>query len=529
MARRNSEHPGVRLFQKADNGTFYLDWRDKRDRSKDQPSGRRRNDSAETNDLLEAKRMALSLARYLKDPKAPNLHKRIRRLVGADLAEQSVIKAHLAVADAVASKGRDPFEQLELLTSELAKAFHCTPEKSISVIIEKVRDCFGKNVPITIQSDDVYTLLSSMLEVSQSRDAWQERSRHLEGMLRVKGKRFVLNTEPLALSDAVEKFMNAPDGTSAKGKWREKIEQRLKRMAREIGEKKNVHDLTTNQIIEHIWPMQVAATTKESITTYACLFMKWATNGQFDTDTVRSAIIDNLEYESAEWFWLTRVEALKLIAQVRENEGDYWADAAAIQYGCGFRPEELPLLRREAATFNGKTAIRIAPIFDDKGRLVRRVKTEKAEDTIQVPSFTVDALTRRVNAGEYLLFPMMDVKWIAPRFWRNERQRDIRTEFERERKLWPEPDESEFTTRYRPILRKAADDIAGEYMKADQKEAAQRFAKENIDSRTFRRTCAREIILAHGFERAAAVLRDSVETLRKHYADLQAADISTER
>jgi hypothetical protein len=54
-------------------------------------------------------------------------------------------------------------------------------------------------------------------------------------------------------------------------------------------------------------------------------------------------------------------------------------------------------------------------------------------------------------------------------------------------------------------------------------------AEVSSDALIMRHTCGREIILKYGFEKAAAVLRHDVKTLREHYADLRTSDVSTER
>lgn len=62
MARKTGQHPGVRLWQKKDKGTFNLQWRDPRQ------DRRQRNDSAETADFLEATRIAIALSGILHQP-----------------------------------------------------------------------------------------------------------------------------------------------------------------------------------------------------------------------------------------------------------------------------------------------------------------------------------------------------------------------------------------------------------------------------------------------------------------------------
>ncbi len=526
MARNFSAHPRVRLWRKSNSGHHYLYWRDPRD------NRRQRNDSTGTEDSLEAQRMALSLSRYLRDPEnsPPDLHPKISEILGINLLDQRIVSAKLAIVDDIVATSKSEHKgKVDLyreLVKELVAAFGGPAGDVLTNTIDVVRSKFAAGRQPTVDSREVYELLDLLKTVSIDRDQWRDRSRALEGLVREKGQRFILRTEPKSIKQAVEEFMAAPDGMSSKGQWRYSVECWLNRFARELKSVKNVHDLTPEQIVAHIQKQKGVASTKTSMTTYICLFMKWVSKGTFDCPTVRSAILDNLEEESPEWFWLKKQESLDLIARVRKLSGDYWADAALLQYGCGWRPEELPLLKRSAvAIAENACSIRIAPIFDDKRKLVRRIKTQRSEDTIIIPSFAREAVERRMAAtsSEYLLFPLFDESLIQPKL------RENRTRFESNNHFWPAADDRAFTDNYRPILRKAANELAKELTGAEKKSAAERFSDKNIDSRTLRRTCAREMILAHGFEKAAAVLRDSIETLRKHYADLQAADVSTER
>jgi hypothetical protein len=81
---------------------------------------------------------------------------------------------------------------------------------------------------------------------------------------------------------------------------------------------------------------------------------------------------------SEQWFWLERQQANKLIDDIRKTHGEYWADAALIQYGCGFRPEELPLLQtRGAQVSDGKAKIAVYTSSNKYG-----LKTDRSHDAL---------------------------------------------------------------------------------------------------------------------------------------------------
>ena len=185
------------------------------------------------------------------------------------------------------------------------------------------------------------------------------------------------------------------------------------------------------------------------------------------------------------------------------------------------QPEEIPILQTGKVNFtSGRAQILITPIFDDKKKLVRRVKTRAATDEVVVPAFSIEALNRRIAEKEFLLFPCYDYAILEPRSVK------LLTEFEKQHKMWAVPPKEfnennkhigySFSKAFCERIRKAATGVEGINIK-------------KIDSRIFRRTCARELILKYGYEQAAAVIRDDVGTLRKHYANLTASDISTER
>jgi hypothetical protein len=304
----------------------------------------------------------------------------------------------------------------------------------------------------------------------------------------------------MPLDEAVKGFMADPAACHASGQWRDKIGYWLDRLVEGLGGTRNIQDIEPSDIIAHIEKYKAAKTNKKKVATYLCKFLKWGTAGMFHSASVKEWV-EELPAEDEQWDWLKPKEGKRLIASLRKLHGGYWADAGSLQYGMGWRPEELPLLQ----TTNVKDgAIRLVPIHDGK-TMVRRLKTKSR--TVNIPKMAKSAVKRRLAGGGFLLFPMPpELPWTYGKH---------RTAFEHERQLWPSADDGGWSGAFLARLREAA--------------TAAGIDSTRIDSRMLRRTCARELILAHGFERAAAVLGDTVQTLRKHYADLEAEDVSTER
>ncbi len=340
------------------------------------------------------------------------------------------------------------------------------------------------------------------------------------------GVRAIKNASPKPVKDAIAEFFKSGAST-ATGGWKYALKQWFERFARDFPETQDVKTITAEEVAEHVHKQDCSSDTKRRLKINLAKFMRHSTSGHFDEfalSELTKALAKQTKAESNKnWFWLTNKQSLKIIENLN-TFGQYWSDAALLQYGTGVRAEELVLLQSsDVKILKGSAQIKIARIFDGK-QLVRRVKTYKSEDFVHVPKFAIGALERRLAEKSFLLFPCYDYKTlIASKYHQR------LTDFEKEHKLWSMPSELEdsadedtsngeygFSAAYLPRLRKAASGIEG-------------LNPKNVDSRTFRRTCARELILKHGYERAASVIRDSVETLRKHYADLKSSDTSTER
>ena len=144
---------------------------------------------------------------------------------------------------------------------------------------------------------------------------------------------------------------------------------------------------------------------------------------------------------------------------------------------------------------NSRLQVRIQRI-EHNGKVIRRVKTKRSKGFVDVPRWAEESVRRRLSKKNFLLFP------------NNHPQG---TSIEKKLLLWPSADDGAFSGHYLRRLRDSATQLGLDPTK--------------IDSRVLRRTRARQIAEKFGLATAAVFIRDSIETLRKHYADLNSGDI----
>lgn len=379
----------------------------------------------------------------------------------------------------------------------------------------------------------VLDLMNRVLEIPaliQERDALKNENMLLKAERKRMGLRAVKDGARKSIASAVDDFFKS-GACGATSDWRNALRGWFDRLSNELGPNTNVMDITPEMIANHINSLRkqakkgtvgkpLGADTKRRIRINLNTFLRHATNGNFDGDQL-IALTKGLSAQArmetnTEWFWLKPEECKSLIANISDQ---YWRDAALCQWQLGLRAEEIALLQTKNVDFD-KNTIHITRIFDGK-TLVRRLKTDQSEEYVQLNKAVKEALERRIAAKNFLLFPCYDPKTLLePRF-----QTGL-TAFETKYQLWPVPamgvvdgessgDGYTFTTYYRKVLRLAAKGVLEDVKK--------------MDSRTLRRTCARELVLKYGCDRASSVLRDDVETIKRHYGNLMPSDTSTER
>lgn len=484
-------HPGVSLHTKIKGGVINFMFRDSFDK------GKQKIRSSKTNEWEKASKLAEQLSEALRS-KPDEIKDQYDKLIYDILQIQ-------------------PFER------KLAKAKEALEPGDIEVMLpakpgrprrlQGPRFVTKKRDPASIQAAE--ELLSQLEHMRKQREYWRAKAIKAEAALGRKLSDAEIKSGPRTLKKAIADFMN-PDKSDLKasGQSRYAVQKWIERFAKDYGEETDVNEVSTEQVIAHLSKFREQAKLSD-IYCYVTKFMIFATHAQFNREPVKKWFdgvrqqrkAAGKDTQSADWFWLTAKECKSLLDQLKKDAGDYWTDAATIQYGCGFRPEELPLLKTDAVKIaKGKASIALtAP----EGR---RLKTTRSRDAVNVPAFAMQALERRLKAGTATLFPYSQSGCeLAPYLLAKRTERDADLD------LWPSADDHEWSFQYLARLRAAAKKVMAKH-RADK-----------VNSKTMRHTCGRELILAHGFDKAAAVLRHDVQTLKKHYADLMTSDVSTER
>ena len=504
-----SIHPRVWLWQKTGNGVYIAGWRDPRKKNKTT------NSSLETADLLQAQERARDLSIIIRTPEfwdrpPVTLDAVARRIWGADDLLGDLTKATDELEKRDAGK-------VYLPSVKEQKAIVALGDAGALEFLKK----YDMKDPLVIRFKDLH---KRFVDALVKMDSYQQRIMVLESWFKKIGKKVSVDLRPKPLNQAVDEYLASPTGSNTTGRYRKTIGYWLADLKTKFGETTNVLDLQSEMVTD--W---LAGFLKENSSgnvrqrmDQICKFLRWA-NPMFESAQVKNVLKPMLQkkhsdLEVEDWYWLTREQVKLLIESMRKLHGEYWANLMTLQHALGVRPEEIVMLKRQAVTktANGPYSIKIERIMiieDGKNKVLRRVKTLRSSDEIVIPSFAVSALEAQMKKKTFLLFPLTDDAAAV--------SIDALTRKERFLKLWPTADDAAFSRAYLRRI-KAAVDHANENAKAN-------IDGNKTDSRTMRRTCAREMILAHGFEHAAAVLRDSVETLRRHYADLQASDVNTER
>lgn len=501
--------PQVKIRQKAQGGTFYVQFRDSRENS------RQRKTSTETKEYEVAKRIAQELSTLLRNQtlwrEPPDTyHPRTLAIWGVTPISTQAVRAKQMLPE------RTHRDQpiIKLGDREYLLLDDPAMMTAIAKAVDDSRDWndFDWNEYRKRYAEDcdevnaAHQLVASVAELSLERNAWRDRAIAAEGQVRMMGLKARREQSPKAVLDAVTDYMKSDTGTHGGSSWRQTQKYWLMRFAKAVGPKQNIHDIEADDVIGHCKSHDITPKIQKDMAAVIRKFLTWATREAFDKRPL-NAWLKTLQASPKEWFWLARKESERLVNAIRKERGDYWADAALIQWACGFRPEELPLLRSRNVEKNCKW-IHLDCIKDNKGQIVRRLKTARSRDSINVPAFAQSAVRRQLGRKTFLLFPYSAAML--------KRCVKLPTPFERDNDLWPGADAHNFSTAYLERLRSAA--------------IAAKLDSTKVDSRTFRRTCGKDLLMAgKSIEQVAAVLRDNPETVRKHYARLLAADVSTER
>ena len=361
----------------------------------------------------------------------------------------------------------------------------------------------------------------------QQREFWRLKAVKAEAQLGRKISDAEARSGPRKLGDVVPEFLKQ---LHVGAQTHYQVTKWLNRFVRDKGAGADVQTIGAKGVVEHLAKYEENVKLAD-LQTYLCKFMDFATFNTFE----RTEVLDWMrprrrkkreDKQKVQWFSLEKPEdkqkpkaervkilresVLAIIEKARELHGDYIADAMLLQYGSGFRPEEIPLIMTSCVQIHDANSATISLVAPENYRL----KNTRSQDAVNVPSFAMDALRRRLAAtkGKKTLFPLSESGFKPWDYMvKKMNAKAIKDD------MWPNADDHFWSEMFLSRLREAGA-AAGwkDYL-------------EEFQSNLFRHVCAREMILIHGFEAAAALLRHDVGTLRAHYADLCASDVSTER
>ena len=294
----------------------------------------------------------------------------------------------------------------------------------------------------------------------------------------------------------------------------------------------DISDIKPTKVLDYFNELSkhLAASTLNQHAVYICAMLQDQSGGLFDLSDIKAWISEKIRKKKKgedDYFWLETGQTEGLIAALKKQDfGDYWSDAALIQHHLGLRPEEIVMLQTHYVNRDqsGNVAsIYIGPIKEG-GVLIRDVKTHDAAATLWVESETCrNALERRLKNNQRFLFPR-DEKQCGVR----PQRLSGRTRQKIEARKLKDADfkaKIEFELRHGIWTPKTWDRLYLERMRAAAMQV-EGINFEMLDSRTLRRTRGRDVIVATGSaEMAAALLRDNVTTVRKHYARLLPKDV----
>ena len=332
---------GVGFITKIAGGTIFLKWRDPRD------ARRQRQHSAETNDRTDAEKVALWLSRmvhtpdYWNDP-PKDAHPIALRIWGAELFGDRV-------AAAIAAPNPDDVIFGIGETNPLAATWRLQNGLPATLTSEEIERQNQNDSTRMQAAEQLKAIKTEISQIKEERDNLRGEVKRLRSIIKQMGKRGELNLEPVELSVAIKEYLASSTGSRATGQFRKTVEWWLKAFEKKFGAKHDVKTFDPDEVSKYLGSLlkDAGAGTVRQRMNQVCRFLRTASCGMFDEGVVKNNVLPLLkkkseENDDEEWFWLTDDEATNLIAKMRERHGDFWADAATIQYGCALRPEEIP-------------------------------------------------------------------------------------------------------------------------------------------------------------------------------------------
>lgn len=239
--------------------------------------------------------------------------------------------------------------------------------------------------------------------------------------------------------------------------------------------------------------------------------LKHATGSQYDIKPITQWISKNAQKKAktqeTDFYWLDESEVLKLAEHVKNTDSEYWHDVIMTQFYLGLRPEEISVIQNKNINIQ-KASVYLSGV-NINGLMVRTLKTENSTASLPIAAKLLPILERRSQATDLVTFPTLGARRLNAKT-----ALDPVCIAQVQNKIWNGDD---FCITYLEKLRSAATAVGILHLNAD--------GSSKLDSRTLRRSRGRDIIVKGGSaEKAATMLRDSLETVIRHYAKLLPKD-----
>jgi hypothetical protein len=254
--------------------------------------------------------------------------------------------------------------------------------------------------------------LQNLDAITKERDMLREENKNLKALLSKAQINFGAKVRNLPSSDVMKLFFAEGGSSSKSNSHRLHLINWWNALSKQLPKAKlaNIQHITTDDIWEWVYTRYAAESIGPSLARQQvdCMFkvLSWF-NPALDKSEIKHNKNKHFPLTEKEWFWLEKDQSetlIKALETFRSNE--YWSDVAIIQRGCGFRSEEMALIQTKNCfqlKAGEKWQIRLTPICDADGKDVRTLKTLRSHETVEVPSWAVPALSRRLKKKSFLL------------------------------------------------------------------------------------------------------------------------------
>lgn len=349
----------------------------------------------------------------------------------------------------------------------------------------------------------------------KQRDNLQQEIDGLKSTLRAAGRLHAAKMQPKTLKQATDEYMLS---TTALPRTRKEYRGIFKHLSSAIGQDTLIQEVTPERLIDYFTGLkeETPEYTRKRCTMIRALLLN-ATAKDYPFDRVKEWVMDNTKIRKKtadDYLWLSLADVHNLL---NNAQSEYWRDAMTMQFWCGLRPEELPMLRADKIERGEQPVIFVSPVPNPEAKSeLRALKTQPSMDRVPIAPEALPSFERRAERaaklGTLLLFPYDRGTPQKPGevpVWRRRKIKEW-DGYAGQIMLWPvDP----WNKRYAAALRESAGKAG--------------IDKKRIDGRTLRRSRGRDLILKKNRpEQVAAFLRDNLQTVLTYYSRWIPTDIT---